>query len=268
MKTFNSKRLRPLIACLLGLLAFAKLEAETVIFLYALDADWRALEASGAVVRKVERIGGSKIQVARLGAHVVVAAPLGAGQVESAVVLAGVLARYPADRILTTGAAGGIAEGFVQGSVVVVDRIQNWQVGTEGGGGWREAERAQIEVRPWRLDEIGAVSNWPKVKTASAEVFVASEAERARLRGLTRAEVVDMNLYGLEKANGVRDLPALHLRVISDLANEEAGATFGDFVASYDGVLGRKAAELIGALGVGAEAPEAHPELRALRGGR
>lgn len=264
MILFHKKSIPRVIALFLCVGA-GEASARNILFLYALEADWAEFRAAGATVRKVERAGEIKIYVARLGGHEIWAAQLGAGQSESAVVAATLLARFRAELIVSTGAVGAISDELPPGTKVVVDRIQGWQAGTEGPGGWREAERAALVITPPRDEEASATKIWPRVKSASAEVFVASETERARLRALTRAEVVDMNLYGVQKATVAHGLPALHLRVVSDLANESAGSDFGTFISAYDGKLGRDAAAVITALKEDPESPAAHPELKALR---
>ena len=249
---------------LVVLMLHLRCEARTVAFFYALERDWAEVQAEGAVVQRNERVGAVKLSVARLGAHTIVAAPLGVGQAESAVVVATVLARHRVELVFSTGAVGGIGDSVAPGDGLIVGQIRGWQAGTQNETGWKEAERGLVKVKAIDATDRGPIPDLPEVVCASAEVFVASEAERIRLAAITGAAVVDMNLYGMQRAMEGYDLPALHLRIVSDRADSQATADFAAFVAAYEGRLGKVAGQIIRALPVSREDPESRPELKAL----
>ena len=102
------------------------------------------------------------------------------------------------------------------------------------------------------------------LKVASGEIFVASSGYRSQLAAATGAQAVDMNLFGLETVCGEQSVPLFSWRIVSDRADDQAGETFRNFVAKYDGAGGRALAEVIRHLPANPSAPESYPELQKL----
>ncbi len=73
-----------------------------------------------------------------------------------------------------------------------------------------------------------------------------------------------MNAYGLLAGLQGRKVKVLILRVISDLADEQASENFAEFLKSYDGKGGKMVAALVGKLPAEANEPTAHEALREL----
>lgn len=79
-----------------------------------------------------------------------------------------------------------------------------------------------------------------------------------------KAELVEMNAFGLLAAVEGMNKPVLMLRVASDMADDRASEDFSDFLKTYDGAGGEMVAELVKALPVGNDEPAAHDALRDL----
>ena len=106
----------------------------------------------------------------------------------------------------------------------------------------------------------------PEMAVASGEVFIASASYRAELHAATRAEAVDMNLFGLVTACANHQVPLVCWRIVSDRADETASEDFRAFAERYDGTGGRVLAEFIKALPANPNAPESYDKLRELLG--
>jgi hypothetical protein len=102
----------------------------------------------------------------------------------------------------------------------------------------------------------------PGTVCASGELFIQSSGQRRELAA--QAAIVDMNTLGAETAAAAWKVPCLHLRVVSDLANESARTDFLAFTQSYDGRLGKAAFQLIQSLPPDPARPESYEALRRL----
>jgi hypothetical protein len=73
-----------------------------------------------------------------------------------------------------------------------------------------------------------------------------------------------MNSWGLVKSLEQRDFPCLHLRVISDHADDHADADFRNFVSTYPGTGGQWVAQLVKTLPADPADPLNQPNLKKL----
>lgn len=99
---------------------------------------------------------------------------------------------------------------------------------------------------------------------ASGEIFVASDRYRQEFHDKTKADAVDMNLFGLLAVCGDHHVALTNWRIVSDKANDSASEDFRKFVESYDGAGGKAVAELIRNLPPNPNSPQAYPELQKL----
>ncbi len=240
--------------------------AGTVAWFYALDSDKIEFErVIGNAIRTVQS-GGCSMHEYQVGPHRVVAAKMGSGCVNTTATVATVMALNAVDRVISTGPAGGLIESSKPGTWQRVEAVMAWQSGKAGEGG-------RIFPGEKALTKIEFVeSDWPAgewhemegLKLVSGEAFVASSETRGLLAAEHRAGAVEMNAYGLIAGLEGRKVKVLILRVISDLANEEASEDFAKFLKSYDGKGGKLVAELLRKLPAEANEPAAHEALREL----
>lgn len=244
-------------------------DASTLAWFYALDADKAGFESIvGRPSRSVTLSGGTVMNEYRVGPHRMLAARMGSGCVATAVTVSRVMALNPLDRVISTGPAGGIGEGVKRGDWFKVKRVAAWQQGRAGEDG-RIIPSEQAETT---IDE--APDEWPsgkwsalnKVKLVSGEAFIASAVKRGELAGEFKAQIVEMNAFGLLSALQGTKVKVLILRVVSDYANEQASEDFSEFLKTYQGEGGRMVAELVKNLPVGRDEPAAHDALRKLLG--
>jgi adenosylhomocysteine nucleosidase len=232
--------------------------ARTVAVLYALDQDWSALArelggqaaagraVAGRTVARIDHPGGRVLGVR-----------MGSGAVSSALAAAAALAHGGVDLVISVGPAGALADGPAPGQWVEAASCIAFQRGRLTGGGVTPGEDATIAWTP-----SDAWTNLPRVRVASGEAFVAADAARADLARLAAA--VDMNLFGVAQACEDARVRHLHLRVLSDRADDAAAEDFRRFLAAYDGEGGRRVAALIRSLPPDPADPATYPGLRAL----
>lgn len=249
--------------CILSNTAYAG----TIGWFYALDGDKAAFEEKvGTPSRTVTLSGGTVVNEYRIGPHKVVAAKMGAGCVATAVTVARVLALNPLDCVISTGPAGGIGENLKRGEWFNVSEVVAWQQGRAGEGGRifpAEHSEIQVDRQPAEWPE-GVWRTMANVKLVSGEAFIASAEKRGELAREFKAQIVEMNAFGLLIALQGTKVKLLILRVVSDFANEQASEDFSDFLKAYRGDGGKMVAELVRNLPVGKDEPAAHDALRKL----
>jgi adenosylhomocysteine nucleosidase len=265
---FPFRKLNLINSVVLGLyLTCCFVDAGSVGWFYALDSDKVAFEKIvGSPLRTVSLTGGTVMNEYRVGPHRVVAAKMGSGCVTTAVTVTRVMALNPFDRLISTGPAGGIAEGYQRGEWVRVTETVGWQQGKIGESGQEHS------TKDISNEEVMDISSWPPgkwrevrgVKLVSGEAFVASSEHRSELARNYQAQIVEMNSLGILTSLQQTSVKILILRVISDFANEQANADFAAFLQSYQGEGGTMVAEMVKNLPVGQDEPGAHDALKKL----
>jgi nucleoside phosphorylase len=240
--------------------------AGTIGWFYALDEDKAAFErVSGAPVRTTTSTGGTVCYEYRVGFHRVVAAKMGSGCVTTAVTVARVLALNPVDRVISTGPAGYICNDGKPGTWFRIGEVVAWQQGSAKEGrilpSANSERKIDFEKDGW---PEGVWTGFTPARIVSGEVFVASGEKRSELAREFKAELVEMNAFGLLAAVEGMNKPVLMLRVASDMADDRASEDFSAFLKTYDGAGGTMVAELVKALPVGKDEPAAHDALRGL----
>jgi nucleoside phosphorylase len=158
------------------------------------------------------------------------------------------------------------------GQWVTVKEVVAYQKGAWTSSGFALGEKARIDIDEKAGVGLERPALWQKLSTvtvASGEIFVASDSYRAELGAATRAEAVDMNLFGLVTVCASHQLPLVCWRIVSDRADKNASENFQKFIASYDGAGGKALAEVLRMLPANPNVLESYPKLRELlEGGR
>lgn len=250
----------------LSLIFAVSVSGRTIAYFYALDEDWRKFaEVAGGPVENVTRSGFTFSRV-RVNEEVVYGVKMGAGAVQTALSAQALLTLVPVDWVVSSGPVGALTESLRVGQTLRVGAVLAWQtLGTldlVGAG--------RMKVLPIRDPEgdwaAALLPDYEVISVASGEAFVDTSELRERIHAVTEAAAVDMNLFGLISALDQRGLRSIHLRVVSDEADEKAAETFAAFNASYRGELGVAMVRLIQSLPADTTDPDTYPELRALFG--
>lgn len=230
--------------------------AENMAFFYALEADGRALEEQAIAPGRSIAAGSRTIRRIQIGPHTVYMMAMGSGAVETALSAQAVLTRFRCDRAFSMGPAGALGPELTPDTWHRVDRVVAWQRNPE-----------PIKLVP--TEPPAGLARTPldttsRVAMASGEAFIATTPQRERLYAESGAPCVDMNSYGVLAACLDHGVPLIIWKVISDRADEQAGADFRAFVDRYQGEGGAALAELIKAWPAGTADPDSYPAIRKL----
>lgn len=127
-----------------------------------------------------------------------------------------------------------------------------------------------LEFKDFQSPQFGSAELtkwWSQLKQASCasgEQFVSSSEQARLIKNQSLCQVVDMNLYGILSAAALQHVPSIHLRRVSDHANERAAEDFSDYTSKFDGEIGKQVARIILSLRLPKSDPEAHEEIRKL----
>jgi adenosylhomocysteine/aminodeoxyfutalosine nucleosidase len=244
--------------------------ADQVAFFYALDADLQTLKAQSHSTGKTIRVGSRSIYTFEIGNHRVYAVKMGSGVVETAASAQALLAKVSCDLAISVGPVGGISDSLNVATWHLVTNVVCYQKGS-----WtKDGFSIGAPVDTGKHDSTNRLAkfvpalftNVTEITLASGEIFVASTSYREQLRETTRAQAVDMNLYGLLTVCNDHNVTLTSWRVVSDHADDNAGDAFRTFVAKYDGEGGKAVAQYIAHLPTNPNFPAAYPNLqRALK---
>jgi len=232
-------------------------------FLYALEKDRNQfLLEIGGQVQKIDK-NGKIIEFVHHRESKIYLKNMGSGAVRTAVSTESLLGATNMDLVISVGPVGLLDHSFSVEDILVVSRVLPWQTIEDLSIASPKSFKALLPQMPKGIP-MSFLENYKRVSAASGEAFIKSTELKNRIRTTTDAEVVDMNLFGLLVALDQRDIPSLHVRIISDEADENASQDFAQFRDTYNGKLGKLVAELIINLPSDMTDPENYPELEEL----
>ena len=238
---------------------------DSVGVFYALDQDLRALQQHPRIQvnHPPVAVGSRTIHRLAAGPHTIYATKMGSSNVEAAMAAKGLLTRFRCEWAVSIGPAGALDPGLQVGEWIRIENVIAWQSGTMDATGFQLSARTRWTL-PWHLlPTPEPFSDTPAGSSlASGETFVASTAERARIRDLTECAAVDMNTFGLAMVCAENRVPLFVWRIISDLADENASSDFREFIQSYPGTAGTMIAEWVLHLPPHRDSPESYPAIR------
>lgn len=183
------------------------------------------------------------------------------GCVESAISAQTILALRKIDFAISVGPVGALAPDLKIGDWTVVERAVPWQKASMEGSDATKSSSFEFKRAGFDFAEIGG---FKRIAVASGEQFVSSTETRNRILEANGCEAVDMNLFGIAAALQASQVPSIHVRVVSDRADESAGKDFRDFASSYTGAGGTIAAKMIRSLPSDCSQPSEYPNLKRL----
>jgi adenosylhomocysteine nucleosidase len=176
---------------------------------------------------------GKKIYSGRLGEEDVVAAASGVGKVKTAATVQHLVERHAVEKVVFTGAAGAVNPKNRVGDIVLSkEAIQH---DFDAGGTW---ERATMKTPVLQADQalIGAALRagikigWEdrlKVGTVlTGDQTIVSSEKKAWLWSTFKGECVEMEGAAAALVCVQNEIPFLIIRTITDLADENARASF------------------------------------------
>jgi len=238
-----------------------------IVLFYALEVDSQIFEIQCSKSQLQFQVGGSTVNKLSLRGHSIFLVKLASGSSRSGVIAAALLQRVQVDFIVSIGPCGDVSGKKRVGDWHVIERVIGWQMGRNGipdqvrkeEQGWGKIlEFKDIEMKQF-------LPNITKSVLLSGDAFISSADFARQLYETLGGNLVDMNLSGIALAAhhfGIKR--QLHLRVISDGADESAGDDFQNFVAKYDGKGGSFILDILGSLPPDVSDPMNYDNLRKL----
>jgi len=202
-----------------------------------------ALAESGDTVRST-RLGSLEFREGTLDGCRVVIVCCGVGKVNAAICAQSLIAQLGAEAVINTGSAGGLDPRLsVLDMVVSTDAVQHDVDATYFGyapgqvpGSDSPFYAADPILRKIALSAFARVSassgSHPAMiegRVASGDLFVSSDAARARIASAFAPACVEMEGAAIAQVCAVHGVPFVILRSVSDLAGNDAGLSYDDF---------------------------------------
>ncbi len=188
-----------------------------------------------------ETITGITYHRGVLAGQEVVIARAGIGKVNAALSAQTMILRYTPTLILNTGVAGAVADGLTVMDAVIADAyvehdMDTTPVGDPAGlvsvGGKNRIEMPTDSEAARLLCEAseGAGLRTFRGVVATGDQFIATSAQRTRIRTLFSAVAAEMEGGAIAHACLAAGVPFASLRVLSDNADGDAGVDYPTFV--------------------------------------
>ncbi len=173
----------------------------------------------------------------------VVIAQAGIGKVNAALTAQTMLLCYRPTLILNTGVAGAVAEGLTVMDAVVADAYVEHDMDTTPVGdppgllNVRGANMVELPTDPIACTALRAACERAGLRTfggtvATGDQFIATAAQKTRIRTLFSAVAAEMEGGAIAHACAAAQVSFASLRVLSDNADGDAGVDYPTFVVS------------------------------------
>ena len=182
-----------------------------------------------------ETVSGIRFTQGLLEGFPAVVATCGVGKVAAAMCAEAMILRFGVTALLNTGVAGGLADGLVVGDVVVADRVVQHDMDTSAIGDpvglISGLNLVYIETDGALSAALAAASREAGLHTvtgtvASGDLFVAKDADKARIKGQFDAAACEMEGASIGQVAYTNGVPFAVLRAISDGGD---GMEFSEF---------------------------------------
>jgi adenosylhomocysteine nucleosidase len=241
-------------------LPISGLNARTVAFFFALESDWQTLYKSFDRTATNRVVFGQSVFHFKTDSVEIFAIKMGAGSVQSAISAQALLATKRCDLAISVGPVGSLDPKLRADAWALVEDVVPWQKQPLQPIPGR-IEGIQWEKFPLEDKQLTALA---RIRVASGEMFVASTELNQQIAEATACNAVDMNLFGILSVLQAARVPSIHLRIVSDEANESASDDFRTFLETYDGAGGKMAADFLLNLPPDKTAVKEYPELQKL----
>lgn len=236
---------------------------QNIAIFYAIDEDWKTIESS--LVGNSSRTRNAGITYSRI-AHedmTLFGMRMGSGVIETAVRSQTLLSAERIDLAISIGPIGALDNTLQLNDLVLVSDAIPWQT-TQRIESSSPDSFSPLDISPPRGDWQQVLKKYKTSRVASGDVFINDSELRMLIRTSTGANAVDMNLYGLLTALEKQSIPSIHIRIVSDFADETALDDFKGFLNHYLGLLGNEVVAIIKNLPDDPTDPSHYPELRNL----
>lgn len=186
----------------------------------------------------------------KIAEHQVVLVQSGIGKVNAAIAATLLIAQYGADVLINTGSAGGIGQGLAVGDVVISSQLAyhdvdatvfNYEIGQVPQMPARySADKAMIEQTTKAAKSVGLHPVNGLIVTSDSFVAGKKETEQI-LSHFPDALAAEMEGAAIAQVGYQFKKPFVIVRTMSDVADEEAGISFDEFIIEA----GKKSASMV-----------------------
>lgn len=238
-----------------------------IVLFYALEIDSQVFNGHCGQYQLQFQVGASNVSKVNLRGHSVFSVKLASGSSVSGVIASALLQRIQIDLVVSIGPCGDITKSKRVGSWHKIGRVIGWQMGRNGS-----VDQVKKEDQEWgELLELEGVDlnqflpSFSRSILLSGDSFISSADFAGQLSETLGGDLVDMNLTGVALAAYHFGITRqLHLRVVSDGADESAGDDFQEFQNKYDGKGGSILYSILSSLPPDASDPMRYDNLRQL----
>lgn len=187
----------------------------------------------------IKMVNGLSFYTGVINNHPVVLVKSGVGKVQAGVTTALLISIFEVDAVINTGSAGGIGEGLQVGDVVVATQTAyhdvdatafNYEIGQLPGCPARFDASAKLVERI----QAAATKNGLNTKTGlivTGDQFVASSSAIAKIKeNFADALCVEMEGAAVGQVAVANNVDYVVIRAMSDVGDEEASVSFGEFI--------------------------------------
>ncbi len=182
--------------------------------------------------------------------HQVVLVQSGIGKVNAAIAATLLISQYEVDTLINTGSAGGIGKGLVVGDIVVSTQVAyhdvdatifNYEIGQVPQMPARyTADRVLVKKTISAATNVGLHPVEGLIVTSDS--FIAGKAQTEKIMAFfSDALAAEMEGAAIAQVCYQFGKPFVVVRAMSDVANEEAGISFDEFIIEA----GKKSANMV-----------------------
>ena len=182
--------------------------------------------------------------------HQVVLVQSGIGKVNAAIAATLLISQYEVDTLINTGSAGGIGKGLVVGDIVVSTQVAyhdvdatifNYEIGQVPQMPARyTADRVLVEKTIAAATSVGLHPVEGLIVTSDS--FIAGKTQTEKIISFfSDALAAEMEGAAIAQVCYQFSKPFVIVRAMSDIANEEAGISFDEFIIEA----GKKSANMV-----------------------
>ena len=205
------------------------------------------LKTSMTDINEIE-ISNLKFYEGKLCSKDVILVESGIGKVNAAISTTLLISNFKVDKIIFTGVAGAVNPDIKVTDIVIATDLVESDMDVTAGGNYKLGEIPRMKSSNFKADpylftladsvatKLFGTERVHKGRIISRDEFVASSEKVKKLREIFEAECVEMEGAAVAHVCEVLNIPFIVLRSISDKADDEAGMTFDEFVASSEKV--------------------------------
>lgn len=179
------------------------------------------LEKFGTAAKQ-EKIGTMEVLIYDMKAYELVLIHCGAGEIAAAAGTQLLISLYHVDAVVNYGVVGGLTQEMALNKTCIVEKIVHYDFDTSAldpvePGRYTELPDIYIPVDAELLRKALEIEpGLKKVVDASADKFVAGEANKSRLHELYGADICEMEAAGIALTCHRNQVPCLLIKCVSD----------------------------------------------------